>query len=340
MADPRSIPEWIPPSRLRDAWREEIRCSLVGLALSVGVPTAVGCALSVRLLSSQGDLAAFVALFGGMGFGLLAVSPVAKATDAWRDARQRRRSLDLLDARGEVTLGREFVGIAYTERLWHYPKLGHDLDVGVIHMGLDGLWFAGIETSFNLPANSILGTEIRYLDTALHGPEPRLYMRWAYGGKGGTFSLAHPTQRSVQRRVVEMRKFRDRLERWRTESFATQMGCPISPPTILEPMVSVDPVKRAGLPAKLLAVPATILLLGLVELVASGAAMRMNLPRAGTILMWLIVLSGGVWSLLAAMIESRLPERWRCRETLSKTVARHLGERRIDEADEAQVNAR
>ncbi len=310
VADPNSLPDYQrDPARLREANREEVSSSLVGIALGSLLPMGLGFAGTAWFAAVGYEGVAALTMFASMALGVVGLIPMAKVADEWRDARRRRRTLDVLDAQGEATLGGEFVGVAYEERLWHHPGLGFDADLGVLTLELDRLNFVGLETRFEIPRDAILSTEIRSFDAALHGAHPRLYVQWIQGDKTGTFSVSLPTHRRVDRRVEAMAELRSRLDAWRGETMPRAIRFEAVVPPSEHPAVART--RGIGLPAKILAAVATFLTLGFIEFVATMIAIQMGWKRTGTLFLILAGISNLPWSLFSRKIERHLPERWR-----------------------------
>lgn len=284
------------------------------LAIGVGslLPMGFFFAGAAWLAGAGRDLAATLTMFSGMGLGMAGLFPMSKAAGEWRDARRRRRTLDWLEAQGEATLGGEFVDVAYEERLWHHSGLGHDVDSGVLTMGFDRLTYMGRWTNFEIPATSILGTEIRSFDAAIEGALPRLYVQWAHGGDHSTFSLSLPNRRSVRRRIEGTLDLKRRLDAWSAESLPPMTAFPFILPRSERPTRVADR-GETGIPAKILAALATTVLLGTIEFVATLLAIAMGWHRTGTLAMILFASWSLPYAIFSRIIEKRLPERFRCR---------------------------
>lgn len=308
-ADPASLPEWLQAAPGDEDDATAMREIPVAILLGFFGPIALVFAIGMILQPWLGVWVAAGGLVAGALGGVYGMGAAGNRVSRRRDVRRGVRTLEALQTRGEPTLDGEVAGIAYSDRLWDYPgRSGYDIDHGVVRLDFDRLCFVGRETRFELPAYAILSTEVRRHRWA--GDERvRLYVRWREGEKSRTFSLNLPGG-SQRRHVQETAALRERIERWRAERFP-QRVLPATLPPSVEPQKVMSLLKPIGLRAKLLAAPATILLLGLIEAAATGVAIAMGWPRTGKLLMWLVILSYPVWTVLAAWIERRLPERWR-----------------------------
>lgn len=324
-ADIASLPAPLRgPERLREEGRDEAVSSLVAIALGSLLPMGLGLVGAVWLAHVGEPFVAMLVMFSGMALGIVGLFPTTKVAEERRAARRRRRALDDLEAQGEATLGGEFVGVAYGDRLWHHPGLGHDADHGVLTTDLDRLTFVGRSTRFEIPKSAILGTEVRYFDAAMTGPRPRLYVTYSRGEGIDTLSVVPPYRRSVRRRVREIVEFREHLEAWRAERFPGAAGRLFALPPKGDYAVAADAQRRVGLPAKLLAGIATFLLLSGIEAVATFVAIQVGWRRSGNLLTLLASTCYLPWLLIALKIEALLPERHK-----ATAEAPNLGESRV-----------
>ena len=226
---------------------------------------------------------------------------------------RRDASLDRAALVGEPTLDAEYVGVDYTDAAWLYPGLGTSADEGFLRLEMDRLVFVGRDTRFELPADAILGTELRLHDPGL-GLNPRLVLRWAHGGEAGTVGLHLPLGRSTRQRVQDASDLRDRVERWRGKPFPRRCA-----PASLPPTKKANPYLQVGLLAKGLAAAtlfATFIgLFSLVEFALLWTGHRDWARHIGGQTFVLYVPALTIWIALAAKIESHLPERYRYRES-------------------------
>ncbi len=313
IADPASLPEWV---RAAARERREAEGSAKGRKIPAMLLTvfALGLLVFIDMRPSIDPLTwlLLAALFAAcVPFGLSFGQYLERT-----EARRRQRTTDLLETRGESTLGGEFAGVSYAEGCWTYPGLGLGADEGVLQLDLDRLTFVGRHTRFELPTAAVLGTEIRRYDSGL-GNRARLLVPWAHAGEAGTLSLALPYRRSTRRRVEEALDLQERIERWRREPFPSRSTLPHLPIT-MELTSRPNAFERIGLAAKLLSGVTTftfaVLTFGGIEfgLARSGyRELSRHIGSSTSVLMWGWFF---VWIWLAAKIEPRLPERYRYRE--------------------------
>lgn len=335
--DVERAPKWArDPERLREARRDLGRglpliltafcfpfAILIGLA---SIAIAERSNLFAGMYWTLGTLAAFTA--AGMGM---------KAAVQRLEAQRRRRALDRLEAHGEATLGGEFVGIAYADRPWRHPLLGDNADHGVLRIDLDRLTFVGRDTRFELPASTIVGTEVRWLDQAFGGSLPRLYVRWWNGGELQAFSVELPYQTSLRRRIEAVSDLQSRIEAWQSAPFPTFGHPPLLPPTIAEMRPAQSKFQRVGLAAMVLAALVTLPILIATDLAVQFVLRRWLGPFGGGVASGLCVTYVFLYIYLAAAIESRLPERWRYRGAAE--VPADLGEDRPPDETSIHVSS-
>ena len=333
-ADPASLlPEWLrvapadagnEPTADQMAWR----ITFVFLA-----PTLTALLVAWVLKSWIGPFAFAAMLVAGFLVSLVTGQSSLNALLRRLDRRRMRRTLDALTERGEPTLGGEAVGVAYADGFWTYPHRGdRDADLGVVRFDFDRLSFVGMDTRFELPAAAIVGTEIRRISWGL-GVRANVYVHWREGDRSGTFSLGLPCD-APGRHVRATLALRERIEAWRREPFPRRTA-PCELPPSVEPTAVVSSVPKIGRAAKVLAALATLLILGGLEALVTGAKILLGGSGWANLEGGLFVISPGVWTLLAHGIEKRLPARWRHPEN---AVAPAL-EKREEEEETVRVRA-
>ena len=314
MAQPGSVPSWLDPKARRADVRGEM---LVGIGLTLAsfmLPMGLAL-LAIRILAPTGTGGRALAL-AGVGFAVAVATAIFVAVfgEAWMGKRRVRRAFDRLEARGETILGGEAVGVTYADRRWRVDLLGDAWDWGALRFDFDRLSFVGEHRRFELRSSDLIGTEARYCDPGLGGPQPRLYLRYLREGSVESIGIDLPYAPSARRRIERVAELRSAVERWRAAPALPSGTRPSRAPRaedVAGPRLSI--YHRIGRPAKLLAALATIMLAIVVEIVLTLIFVALGWKDAGGYLGGLYVVGMGLWIFLAAKIEARLPARYRYR---------------------------
>lgn len=340
VADITSLPDWVRSPEKRLETQSETWLAIPILLIGVGLPLATLFALFGFIPDPIGNVAVGLTLtIGGLAGFVFWLLNVARWGEEWTYRRLARRVLGDLTERGESTLGDEVVGVAYADRLWRNAISGDSWDWGALRLGLDRLSFIGRASRFDLRPEQILNVEIRRSDHLLGTPKPRLYVTWQGAGQAETLSLELPYLRSRRRRVEAIEGLRERIERWRREPLPSHDRSPLVPPLgRADVQLAPSRYSQIGAPAKVLAVIAMPFIGVAVQTTLTVALGFVGIHRAGGFMGGLVVLYMFLWLVIAAAIESRLPERWRYHDPEAVVPPVDLGEARpVDETTVRQT---
>ncbi|GEM_PF-3067792 len=340
LMDPASAPlEMRDPERLRRVQRQTTVASLSAVAAFLGSIGIALLALRVLTSSGTGNFAAALCL-GGIGASFVGMFRAAKTTKARSIARGRTQDVESLEARGEGTLGGEYVGVSYAAERWRHPVLGDDMDHGVLRIDFDRLTFVGRDTRFELPASAVVKTEVRSVDEAFLGHRPRLYVTWAEGARTQTFSVESPYLPSARRRVEGIAELQTRLDAWRGErrpAFSAERPF-VAPPPMENSQTLRTNFQSIGRAAKLLSALVTVLVWFGTEILLElfHRTLQVDLVLIHMVTVWIAFIA---WIYIAMKIERRLPERYRFEDPQATLPAVDLGPTRNEDETKIEQKA-